>query len=147
MSNITAGDFLLQNEFFRVGLTKDDYETIHAYADHHSGGLLVLWRPLGDGYHAKAHDSWGPGTPDEPGNIVVHVYNDEGDDEVVRYFDNGHDAIEAFLTATYSTVDPHVALEECAREYEAGAWDPADAADDLAGVMFHVRRLLNRLGQ
>lgn len=97
MSDVTGGDFLAQNDLFREGLTEDDYEMVHAFADHHAGGLIVLWRPFDvDGLSVKAHDSWG-GDDD----IVVHVYDSEDPDrQWMRFFDNGHDALNAFLSVT-----------------------------------------------
>lgn len=54
-----------------------DHE-IEGWAEHHAGGLLVLGSWTSDARrYVKAHDTWGPGLPDEPGEIVVHEYDPE----------------------------------------------------------------------
>lgn len=91
-----AQAFLAQNEIAGQQLT---IEEIAPYAEHHSGGLMVLGSFTEDGTYVKMHDSWGPGKPDEPGDVVVHEYDPddtEGMDEV-SYFDTGREAFEFFL--------------------------------------------------
>jgi hypothetical protein len=106
--------FRLQNPFSAAELSDEE---ILEYVEHHSGGLIVLGAPSERGY-AKMHDSWGPGAPDEPGNIVVHDYDPdrvydgpEGSisftedgipgeiwpDGTVWYFGSGRDAYQHFL--------------------------------------------------
>jgi hypothetical protein len=93
-----AERFLTQNEDFATTLTPDDMEAVEQHAEHHAGGLYVLWRWLGDDWSVKAHESWGG--PDEDGrNMVVHVYNvEDPDHDTVTYFRTGHEAVAAFLT-------------------------------------------------
>lgn len=94
----TYGDwFLDQNTDFARGLTEDDRETVDAFAEHHAGGLIVLWRPMEvDGLSVKAHDDWS-----DQDSIVVHVYDSpDPDRDWVRLFANGHDALAAFLSVT-----------------------------------------------
>ncbi len=113
-------EFLEQNPGCE-GIDEDDIET---FAEHHSGGLVVLGAPTVRAYYVKLHDTWGPGTPNEPGDIVVHEYpledprEDTGapveqtwtgftedgipyegwsDDSRVYYFDNGREAFDFFL--------------------------------------------------
>lgn len=67
-----AEAFLDQNPDCAAELTLDD---VRPYAAHHAGGLVVLIARVASGNNwIKMHDSWGPGAPDEPGNIVVHAY-------------------------------------------------------------------------
>src|SRR5690348_9087135 len=91
--------FLEQNSLFaKAGLSAPHLEAVDQFAEHHCGGLFVLGRPE-DGLIVKCHESWGPGRPDEPGDIVVHIYDPHGDTEAVRYYDDPADAIADFLLA------------------------------------------------
>lgn len=88
--------FLRQNETFAADLTEEDVATVQLYAEHHAGGLYVLWRDLEDGLSVKTHDSWGGDT-----DIVVHIYDAEDPDlQRERYFTSGHEALACFLSAT-----------------------------------------------
>lgn len=91
---MTDGErFLSQNDVFAADLTDDDRETVEEYAEHHAGGLYVLWRDLGDGLSVKAHDDWGEGE-----TAIVHVYDSENPDrDDVVFFTSGHQALEVFL--------------------------------------------------
>jgi hypothetical protein len=97
MNNVAGRAFLEQNQVCAETL---DLEEIAWAAEHHSGGLFVLGsHSAEDGYYVKMHDTWGPGKPDEPGNVVVHEYDPddpEGYDEV-SYFDTGTEAYADFL--------------------------------------------------
>lgn len=97
-------NFVAQNTFFVTDLTDADHTTIDSYAEHHAGGLVVLGRHIDPVWYVKAHDTWGPGTPEEPGDIVVHLYRveddeDGEDEEQVLYFTSGTAALAAFLNA------------------------------------------------
>lgn len=74
---------------------------IEPYVDEHGGGLVVLARHIEGSIHVKMHDTWGPGAADgEPGDIVVHVYDSERDDdegEGVEYFADPWKAYRRFL--------------------------------------------------
>lgn len=75
-------------------------EQVRPYAEHHSGGLVVLGAPaLRDNCYVKMHDTWGPGLPDEPGSVVVHEYDLDGTGAVdeVTYFTSGREAFAHFL--------------------------------------------------
>lgn len=79
--------FVEQNTEFMVGLS--DTSEMVQYAGHHSGGLVVLSRPIeidGQDLYVKAHDSWGG-----EHEVVVHIYDPDGDETdtygVVTEFD------------------------------------------------------------
>lgn len=92
-----AERFLAQNDEFASSLTTEDLEVVENYAEHHAGGLFVLWRWLGDDWCVKAHESWG-GDDGEGRNMVVHVYNTEDPDhDTVTFYATGHEAVAAFL--------------------------------------------------
>lgn len=104
-----ARAFLAQNDDAARGLTDAELTTVEMYAEHHAGGLYVLWRYIEDmadkpeGLCVKMHDSWG-GDDGEGRNIVVHVYSTEDDShDVVNYYATGVEAIAAFLTADADT--------------------------------------------
>lgn len=89
--------FLEQNTLAAGDLDEDDLETVRDHAEHHAGGLYVLWRPIDDEWSVKLHDSWG-----DSEHIVVHTYRPFGDDledDVILEFTSGHAALEAFLGA------------------------------------------------
>lgn len=94
--------FIDQNPYSARGLSRDQIEL---YAEHHSGGLIVLGGYAGSGSYVKMHDTWGPGTEGgEPGDIVVHEYdpenfNEDAEDDKVAFFTDGPTALKAFLTA------------------------------------------------
>lgn len=103
MDKDAAKAFLSQNDAFAEGLTEDDLATVEEYAEHHAGGLFVLWRYVDDNLSVKAHDSWG-GADDEGHECIVHVYSTEDDShDVVNYYATGHEALEAFLAADETT--------------------------------------------
>lgn len=94
--------FIAQNPHTAAGLAPDQ---ITPYAEHHAGGLHVLGAPTSDGRWVKLHDTWGPGTPDEPGDIVVHAYDPDADsdDETrtrVDYFTDAAAAYDFFTSIT-----------------------------------------------
>ncbi|GAB3081145.1 hypothetical protein GCM10027053_52160 [Intrasporangium mesophilum] len=97
--------FLAQNAAFAAGLTAEGLEAIEAFAEHHSGGLYVLGRQVSDELYVKTHDSWGPGMPDEPGDVVVHLYSldDEQSLDLVLFFNDGTAALAAFFAVDEST--------------------------------------------
>lgn len=96
MQKTAAERFLEQNEDASTGLTEGDLAAVVAHAEHHAGGLFVLWRPLEDGLSVKMHDDWGG---DE--GVVVNTYDSEDPDmDAVEFFDNGHDALARFLEVT-----------------------------------------------
>lgn len=91
-----AKAFLDQNTVFARDLTEDDRATVGLYAQHHAGGLFVLWRELEGTLNVKAHDDWGGDT-----EAVVHVYDSEDPDvSMVSFFTSGHEALAEFLAAT-----------------------------------------------
>lgn len=98
-----AKAFLEQNDGFAKGLTEDDLVTVEEYADHHAGGLIVLWRYIEDNLAVKTHDSWG-GADEEGRDIVVHIYSLEDESvDIVNWYATGHEALEAFLSADADT--------------------------------------------
>lgn len=103
-----AERFLAQNEDVAAVLDDDDLATIDQYAEHHAGGLYVLWRYIertvdGPDLAVKMHDSWG-GDDGEGRNIVVHVYSTEDDShDVCNFYETGHEALAAFLAADENT--------------------------------------------
>lgn len=105
-----AERFLAQNDDAARGLTDDELATVEQYAEHHAGGLFVLWRYIertvdGPDLSVKMHDSWG-GDDGEGRNIVVHVYSTDDDSvDVVNYYATGSEALAAFLTADDTTVE------------------------------------------
>jgi len=108
MTTRAAEAFLAQNEDVAAVLDPDDLATIDLFAEHHAGGLFVLWRPIerlvdGPDLSVKMHDSWG-GDDGEGRNIVVHVYSTEDDShDVCNFYETGHEAIAAFLAADENT--------------------------------------------
>jgi len=100
--------FLDQNPDSVADLNTADLDTLDQYAEHHAGGLFVLWRPIerlvdGPDLSVKMHDSWG-GDDGEGRNIVVHVYSTEDDShDVCNFYETGHEAIAAFLAADENT--------------------------------------------
>ena len=91
-----AARFLAQNERAAATLEEDEIE---GYAEHHAGGLYVLfgYTPAPEGRCVKLHDSWGD---DE--YVVVHIYDPENaddPDEIVLSFRDGATAFKHFLTA------------------------------------------------
>lgn len=92
MSDMDA--FLEQNDLCAATLTPQNVDDLEPYAQHYSGGLVVVLRDLGDDRYVKMHDSWG-----DDGQIVVHAYNTLTDeDETERYFDAGWQAAEHFFS-------------------------------------------------
>lgn len=92
-----ARTFFDQNATAAQSLTVDQVE---AFADHHAGGLVVLWRSLSDDWSVKMHDSWGG--PDDDGNdVIVHVYRNSDEDprDTVTYYATGREAYAAFMAA------------------------------------------------
>ena len=103
-----AEAFIAQNPDAARDATLDTIDAIEQYAEHHAGGLYVLWRYVertfdGPDLSVKMHDSWGG--PDEQGrNIVVHVYSTEDDShDVVNYYATGSEALAAFFAADDTT--------------------------------------------
>lgn len=113
-----AEAFLGQNPICAETLSLED---VGGLAEHHAGGLAVLGAPASiEGRYVKMHDTWGPGKPDEPGEIVVHefylnpageehhsweIVNEDGipeqawdDGSYVWFFDSGRAAYEFFLS-------------------------------------------------
>ncbi len=89
--------FLDQNPRAAATLTStDQLEAVDDFAEHHAGGLIVLFRYTEDGRCMKMHDSWG-----DEDTVVVHTYdpdNPEDPAETVQSFTSGTDALAAFLT-------------------------------------------------
>lgn len=84
--------FLLQNEMAAATLTLDE---VAPYAEHHSGGLIVLAGSAADGRSVKMHDSWG-----DDGSVIVHAYDPaeaEDPSETVDEFATGSAALDRFL--------------------------------------------------
>ena len=95
-----AQRFNAQNDLGGVVLTAEEQDIIRRYADHHAGGLVVLWRSLTDDLSVKLHDSWG-----EDGPVVVHVYDaDDPDRDYIEEFADGHEAIARFLSIDESVL-------------------------------------------
>jgi len=101
--------FLDQNPDSVADLNTADLDTLDQYAEHHAGGLYVLWRYIEDtegkpeGLAVKMHDSWG-GDDGQGRTIVVHVYSTEDDrHNVVNYYSTGTEALAAFLAADADT--------------------------------------------
>lgn len=95
MSTYNADKFLAQNEIAAHTLTP---EQVAPYAQHHAGGLYVLFDYVegSEGLCVKMHDSWG----EHPDKVVVHVYDPEDDggpNEVVEYHTTGRAAFQRFL--------------------------------------------------
>lgn len=91
MSRDTAR-FLDQNDLAALTLHPDDVE---GFAEHHSGGLYVMFGYAADGRCVKMHDSWG-----DTDVVVVHTYDpDISDDpeERVEEFTSGSGALIRFL--------------------------------------------------
>lgn len=105
-----AREFLAQNDDAAKGLTDAELETVEQYAEHHAGGLFVLWRYVertvdGPDLSVKMHDSWG-GDDEEGRGIVVHVYSTDDDShDVVNYYATGTEAVAAFLAADDTTTE------------------------------------------
>lgn len=85
-------------------MTGIDSDVVRTYAEHHSGGLIVMGRALGDGRYVKMHDSWGDPDDEPEGHVVVHVYDTDPDPlmsedptETITYFPTGAAALPAFL--------------------------------------------------
>lgn len=151
-----AQRFLSQNDGYAETLTDDDRATVEQYAEHHSGGLYVLGRALESGLYVKSHESWG-GPDDVLGREhVVHMYDPDADDDgtevVLQYFDTGHEALQAFLSATdatetvrvlisYEITGPHTAhdLDVLLGQAYAQFDDPRD--EDGERVAFSVRMI------
>lgn len=105
MTTADARRFLGQNEEFAESLTPADLEVVDLYAEHHAGGLFVLWRWISDDLSVKAHESWG-GDDEEGNGMVVHVYSTEDDSvDIVNYYATGHEAVHAFLLADEDTTE------------------------------------------
>lgn len=94
--------FFAQNEAFARGLTEYEQAVVRDYADHHAGGLIVLFRYLDEpDLCVKAHDSWG-----DVDSIVVHVYDPEDPDrDWMAFFDSGSEALAAFLNVTFDDLE------------------------------------------
>jgi hypothetical protein len=87
-------------------------DAVDQYAQHHAGGLFVLFDTLDPTddrrLMVKMHDTWGDGVEDgKAGNIVVHVYDADGDGrlvedggtDVVTYYATADEALRAFMEA------------------------------------------------
>lgn len=103
MSDELVAAFRRQNPKAAAGLTDEEIEP---FAEHHSGGLVVMGSPAGEPtgvdlreYYAKMHDSWGPDDA-----IVVHCYDvdqiDESDprSDQVTYHEDSRSAFRHFLS-------------------------------------------------
>lgn len=72
--------FLEQNTDTAEGLTPEQIETLTPYAQHHAGGLFVLFGKTDDADRpmVKLHDDWGDDGEAHAGltrSICVHEYN------------------------------------------------------------------------
>ena len=105
MKNL-AKEFIVQNALAAETLTADE---VAPYAEHHSGGLIVLGAHLPDGRYAKVHDSWA-----DEAKVVLHAYDPDfvmpTDDpaadprESVAEYDTGREALDELLRLLKGTL-------------------------------------------